>query len=140
MIGLQEQLDYDHFKDHERILQFRAKLRKFVRDYISEHSYVNSRKLAKLYLEYRNYEKKAGIDKNKILHRLSNRFSKILVDFKKAGLIAKYNAKQYKKVKRKREYIEIPHNYSWDDHYRDKLRLKFKDGKFRNPNFLPGLR
>lgn len=96
---LQEQLDYDHFKDHERILQFRAKLRKFVREYISEHSYVNSRKLAKLYLEYRNYEKKDGFDKNKIINRLSFRFSNLLIDFKKAGLIAKYNAKQYKKVK-----------------------------------------
>ncbi len=111
---LQEQLDYDCYKDKEKSLQFRVKLRLFTQDYISEHTYVNSRKLAKLYLEYRNYEKIAGIDKNKILHRLSNRFSKILVDLKKDGLLVKYSSKQYKKVRKKvkRPYIEIPKGYN----------------------------
>ena len=92
---LVEQLNYERFRDIDKIAKFKVKLRLFVKDYISNHTYVSSNKLARLYLEHRNYK---GYNKYTLLHRLSNRFGKILVEWVKAGKLVKYNSKQYKRV------------------------------------------
>ena len=137
---LHDQLDYDRYKDNDKVLQFRAKLRKFTEEYLSKHTYIRASTLAKEYLAFRGGSKRVyPTEYNTIIHRLTVRFSRILMDFQSKGILKKYNnSGQYKKiVKPRRPYIEVPRGYIYIDYKREKLEpsnpylLHYKDGSFK---------
>ncbi|MEE9378850.1 MAG: hypothetical protein V3V33_12535 [Candidatus Lokiarchaeia archaeon] len=64
----------------------------FALEYIKEHTYITSRKMALVYGKCVKTEKPSG--------SLVRHFGRIMGQFKKEGLIEKFNSHQYKKVKK----------------------------------------